>query len=100
MQRLWACWGWGRASGVLLALGACGGPETASDGSSPGEGAPASDSEEAPPGAHATETNWTGLSGLDVPEKPPPEGGQPLEGADADRPVCPQCAAAGGETSD
>jgi hypothetical protein len=100
MQRLWACWGWGRASAVLLALGACGGPETASDGSAPSEGAPASDSEEAPPGAHATETNWTGLSGLDDPENPPPEGGQPLEGAAADRPVCPQCAAAGGETSD
>jgi hypothetical protein len=98
MQRLWACWGWGPAGSALLALGACGGPDTAGDGSSPGEGAPAS--EEAPPGAHATETNWTGLSGLDDPENPPPEGGPPPDGAAADRRVCPQCATAGGETSD
>jgi len=97
MQRLWACWGWGRAGGVLLALGACGGTETASDGSSMGARPPGPDDE---PGVDATETNWTGLSGLDEPGAPPGEGGMAGEGPGVDRAVGPRCAAAGGETSD
>jgi hypothetical protein len=81
-------------AGVLLALGGCGAAETASDApASMGEGAAASD--DAPPDGEATETNFTGLSALDEEAAGPPEAVPP-----ADRRVCPQCAALGGETSD
>lgn len=95
MQRLWACWRGRLAAGLLLALGACGGPETASD---PAASAPGRGSDDAP-GVDATETNFTGLSGLEEGAEGT-EGAPSLASSDADRAVCPRCTAVGGETSD
>jgi hypothetical protein len=96
----------GRGLGVvlLLALGACGGTEAAGSATSPlGERPTTTDRPAVAEGPQATETNVTQLSELDDPpagETPEVPETPELPAETLDRPVCPQCAAAGGETSD